>query len=187
MQNASIPKFDPNLVPDVRVRVDYNDDIYLGPFEKSNKIWTGTQKNGAAPEIPGEPSYYDHVTKALQTEFCLSKEIPIPPEIVDSSEWISTTPHDEILSFWKTQFSALQQLVLDAAQSQAEWTNLTHQFLKPATERCQAVAFRQLLCHFNLGGDRWIGQFAHGFPTSGIISQEGVSPLRQAYPSADPP
>ena len=36
------------------------------------------------------------------------------------------------------------------------------------------MAFRRLLSHFNLGGDRWIGQFAHGFPTPGIISQEGV-------------
>ena len=46
MQNAIIPKFDPNLVPDVRVRVDYNDDLYLGSFEKSNKIWAGAQKKG---------------------------------------------------------------------------------------------------------------------------------------------
>ena len=46
MQNASIPKFGPNLVPDVRVRVDYNDDLYLGSFERSNKIRAGTQKKG---------------------------------------------------------------------------------------------------------------------------------------------
>ena len=37
------------------------------------------EEEGAAPVIPGKPSYYDHVTQELQTEFCLTKEIPIPP------------------------------------------------------------------------------------------------------------
>ena len=147
----------------------------------------GNQQKGVAPEIPGDPSYYDHVTQAPDTEFCLTKEIPIPPEIIDSSGWISTTPHGEILSFWKAQFAALQQLVLGATHSQAAWTNLTPQVLRPATERFQAAAFRQILSHFNLGGDRWIGKFAHGFPTSGIISQEGALPLRQGYSPAYPP
>ena len=99
-------------------------------------------EKGVAPEIAGKPSYYDHVTQAHWAEFRLTKKIPIPPEIIDSAEWISTTPHDEILSFWKTQFSALQQLAQDATQSKAAWTNLTPQVLRPATERFEAVAFQ---------------------------------------------
>ena len=69
MQNASVPKFDPNLVPDVRVRADYNDDLQLGSFGKSNKIWAVAQKKGVTPEILGKPSYSDHVTHALSAEF----------------------------------------------------------------------------------------------------------------------
>ena len=170
MQNASIPKCDPNLVPDV-----------LGSFAKSNKIWAGTQKKGVGPAIIGEPSYSDHVTQARKTEFCLTREIPIPPEILNSSEWISSAPHDEIISFRNTQYSSIQQLVHDAAPAQAGWENLSPQVLRPATERFQAVAFHQLLIHFNLGGVRWVGQFVHGFPTSGIIIQEGV------FPTSDKP
>ena len=107
MQNAPIPNFDPNLVPDVRVRIYYNDDLYLGSFQKSNKIWGGAQKKGAIPGVIGKPSYYEHVTQALTTEFCLTKEIPIPTAIINSAEWISSTPREEILRFWETQYSDL--------------------------------------------------------------------------------
>ena len=55
MGNATIPKFDPNIVPDVLVRVDYNDDLHLGPFGKSNKIWDGAQKKGPPRQFPGSP------------------------------------------------------------------------------------------------------------------------------------
>ena len=175
MENATIHKSDPNLVPDVRVRVDYNDGLHLGSFAKSNEIWAGTQKKGVAPEIPGGSSYSDHVTQALETEFCITKEIPIPPETIGSSEWISTTPRGEILCFRKSQFPALQKHVLDATQSQAVWTNLTPQVRKPATGRFQAVDSTQLLIHFNLGGDRWIGQFAHGSPLRGLSVWWGTS------------
>ena len=106
-------------------------------------------EKGITPEIPGKPSYNDHVTQEIETEFCITKEIPIPPEIADSSEWVSTTPHVEILSFGKTQFPALQQLVLGATQSQTAWNNLTPHVIRPAADRFQAVAFRQLLSHFN--------------------------------------
>ena len=159
MQNACIPKFDPNLVPDVRVRVDYNDDLYLGSFEKSNKIWADTQKQGVTPEITGRPSYPDRVTQALTAEFPLTKEIPTPPEIITLAEWISSNPQGAILSFWNAQYTAIQQLVRDAAPTQAAWKDLTPQAIRPETEKFQATAFHQLLRHFNLGGDRWIGQF----------------------------
>ena len=58
--------------------------------------------------------------------------------------------------------------------------------LWPATEKFQAAAFRQLLSRFDLGGDRWVWQFAHGFPTSGILSQEGVSPSQTNPPTRRP-
>ena len=137
-------------------------------------------EKGVWPEITGKPSYSDHVTHALTTEFCLTKEILTPPEIITSSEWISSTPQSEILSFRSTQYEAIQ-LVRDAAPTQAVWGNLTRQALMPATEKFQADACHQLLSHFDVGGDRWIGQFAHGFPTSGILIQEGV------FPSSDKP
>ena len=141
----------------------------------------GRSEEGVTPEILGESSYTDHVTQALSTEFPLTKEIPIPTEILSSAEWISSAPQGAILSFWKTQYVAIQQLVVDAAPTQAAWKGLTPQALWPATVKFQAAAFRQLLRRFNLGGDRWIGQFGHGFPTSGILSQEGV------FPASDKP
>ena len=84
--------------------------------------------------------------------------------------------------FWEHQYAAIQQLVLDAAPTQAVWENLTTHALWPAAEKFQAVAFHQLLSRFDLGGDRWVGKFARGFPTSGILSQGGVCPS-QTNPS----
>ena len=131
MRNAYIPKFDPNLVPDVRVMVDYNDDLHLGSFEKSNKVWAGTQKKGAAPEITGKPSYSEHATQSIETEFRLTKEIPIPRNY-NLIGVVSSDPQGEIPSFWSTQYAAIQQLVHDAVPTQAVWRGLT---LRPSGRR----------------------------------------------------
>ena len=60
----------------------------------------------------------------------------------------------------------------------------TPQAIKGAQSRSQAVAFHQLLHNFGLGGDNWIRQFIFGFPTTGFLSQAGISP---ASPKAKPP
>ena len=42
-----------------------------------------------------------------------------------------------------------------------------------------------LLCHFELGGSRWIRQFNFGFPTTGVVSQTGV--YKPDHTAPDPP
>ena len=82
--------------------------------------------------------------------------------------------------------AGLSRLVADAAPTQAALFASVPPALLGAQPRFFSVAFRQLLHHFGLLGDRWIIQFVFCFPTVGSFSQEGVSPLSGKHPAPAP-
>ena len=70
---------------------DYNGDLLLWSFEKSNYIWAGGQKKDTLPAISEPKDYMGHINQAIRMEFSHTPEIEIPSEIKDSLDWISTT------------------------------------------------------------------------------------------------
>ena len=185
VKQARIPSFDVKAVPFLRKHESCNEDLFLGSFTKSNLIWAGSQKKGTPPAFAAE-SYLDHIDQALKQDFPLSSPIPLPPEVIASLDWISTTDPKAVMAFWREQLSSLTRLVTAAAPIQASWASSVPTELLGAQPRFCSVAFHQLLHHFGLGGDRWISQFIFGFPTVGSFSQEGVFPLSEKHPAPAP-
>ena len=93
-------------------------------------------------------------------------------------------PPEAVLAFWQEQRARLARLARDAAPAQEAWFASVPPDLAGAQCRFSSVAFRQLLSHFGLGGDKWISQFIFGFPTTGSFSQEGVPPIIGQTPGA---
>ena len=176
MKEMSIPIFDLSRVPEIHPETDCNDDLFLGSFKKSNYIWAGAQKKGTLPSILESKDYLDHIRQAMEMEFPLTADIEIPPEIDTSLNWLATTDPSIVINFWDIQLVKLKKLVAAAASSQSKWNDLIPREIRGAQKKFKSVAFHQLLSHLNLGGDKWIGQFIFGFPTTGILSQEGVFP-----------
>ena len=87
MQNLSwldsdrslIPEFNPNLDWSITKHRDCNDDLALGAFEQSKKVWAGTQKKGVNPDIQDATDYLGHIFKAVKADFPLTQPISIPP------------------------------------------------------------------------------------------------------------
>ena len=142
-------------------------------------------KAGDYPTFTAE-SYLDHIAQAVLQDSPLGASIPLPPEVMASVGWISTTDPLTARSFWSDQLVSLRRLVQDASFTQEQWFSSIPFELRGAQSRFCSVAFHQLLRHFDLGGDRWVSQFIFGFPTVGSFSQEGVFPLSEKHPSPSP-
>ena len=176
MEDARIQAFDPNLEWNIQKHSDCNDDLSLGGFLQSKKVWAGTQKRGISPEITDARDYLDHIHQAVRADFPLTADIPLPGELTASIDWISEVPTTAATEFWEEQLIALKNLVSDAASTQVKWDSFRPPELGGAGGGARSVAILSLLRQFNLGGDRWMSQFIFGFPTCGIFSQSGVFP-----------
>ena len=102
MERASVPQFDPDRVPGLAKHPSYNDDLRLGSFTQSKLVWADVQKKVLSPAITDPLSYSDHIIRAVQSEFPLGAEIPLPEELKTSLDWISTAPLRSWLSFGRT-------------------------------------------------------------------------------------
>ena len=157
---------------------DCNDDICLSSFQPSTVSWAGSQRCGLSPEITEAANYSDLMARDDKAEFPPDPPPPIPqpPEISNSLEWITSTNPSEIVEFWDFQLTRLRSLVSDCEETQCRRDTLAPSELTHLGRRFNDVAFRQLLPHFSLGGDRWISQYVFGFPTTGIFSHQGIFP-----------
>ena len=92
-------RIDPNgatLSDSVKKPDSFNDDLRLSTFTSSNMTWAGQQKKGIQFNIPDASPYLDHVDRAMREPFHLSDEIPLPGEVMDSLQFIQSTPVDEL-------------------------------------------------------------------------------------------
>ena len=176
MEKARIPNFNQSKAPKMFYQQDCNDDLNLGSFIQSKTIWAGLQRKGVSPLITDPQNYIDHILKATRAIFPLSADIPIPQEIQDSLEFIMHGDPGAVVKFWDDQLMRLQSLTREAQPLQERWNDLIPPEIRGAQKKFKSVAFHQLLCHLSLGGDRWISQFIFGFPTTGVLSQEGIFP-----------
>ena len=104
--------------------------------------------------------------------------------ITDSLAWATSADTDAIATSRGAQIGRSSSLVRGCLPTQEQWFNSTPESIRGEQARFQAVAYHQLMRHFDLGGADWVRQFIFGFPTTGILSQPGVFP---ASNTAKPP
>ena len=94
----------------------------------------------------------DHILRAINSDFCLPNEIPLPP---DSARSIDIVPESDpkALRAWRgLQLDRVKGIVNSATDFQAIWISAAPTSIKSATERLQTVALTTLLQTFDLGG-----------------------------------
>ena len=175
MREATIPIFSVDGLPSPDKPTSFNDDLRLGSFRPSRYTWAGEQRKGIAMHIEAS-SIDDHLQKAIRADFFLSKEIPLPPEVIKSIGVIANSDPRALRAWWKLQLARVKGVVNCAADLQEIWNNSTPDYIKTSTGKLQTVALAFLLRTFDLGGGNWIKQFTFGFPIIGDLSQEGVYP-----------
>ena len=82
--------------------VEVNDDLCTGPYQKSTFTWAGEQRKGLASTITDAQSPADHVQRAVNKEFPLAKDIPLPSELTEALDFIQPGGPDSIRAFWKS-------------------------------------------------------------------------------------
>ena len=91
MEMAIIPIFGPTAVPPATPQNDYNNDLSLGSFIQSKKVWAAVQKRGTAPQIEESRGYLCHIRQAIGASFPMAAETELPPEITDSLDCTHAT------------------------------------------------------------------------------------------------
>ena len=92
MVKAAVLPFRPAVIPPMQRPVTFDDDLCLGSFRPSKLVWSGEQRRGIATHITDASSIEDHVFKAMDQDFFLAKDIPLPGEINEALTFAATTP-----------------------------------------------------------------------------------------------
>ena len=116
----------------------------------------------------------DYVERAIKERFRLSGDVPLLPEIKTATEFLLTTPDNEILSFWEAQLLRLKELEGNCAPMQADWDGEASAPIRSSSTGIKAVATQHLLTQLGLGGSNWMRQCIYGFDAMGTFSQCGV-------------
>ena len=139
-------------------------------------VFAGKQRRGIHELLDERSSFSEHIQRALKGTFPLSAETPLPQDTRTSALFLRDTPIADIISFWDDQLSSLEKLVSDCAPDQKRWNEKIRSEIAPAAANFQTAAISQLFRHFGLQGQRWLWQFANGFPITGSLSQKHLSP-----------
>ena len=136
--------------------------------------------------IQDSSSIEGHIRKAINSDFFLAKEIPLPPDVLRSIGIVADSNPQALRAWWKLQLERVKGAVRDAADLQPIWDNASPASIRSATGRLRPVALAFLLKTFDLGGERWIKQFTYGFSITGNLSQEGAYPRDTSCAPAQP-
>ena len=186
MVRAAVLPFRTSVLPPVARPVSFNDDLLLSSFRPSKLVWSGEQRRGIMMHISDAASIEDRVFKAIDQDFFLPKDIPLPGEIADALTFTMNTPLEIQVDFWREQLDRVQVLVDKAEEQQAFWYSQTPVTISHATGKFKFLAFTTLMDQYGLGGRNWMRQFVWGFPITGDLSQSGVYPKDpQAVPAPD--
>ena len=91
------------------------------------------------------------------------------------------------MKFWGSQLSRLEQLVEDSKLAQQKWNDRILPDIAPSAGKLKTVAISQLMRHYGVEGQRWIRQFALGFPITGTLSQLKAFKKGKDIPPIVPP
>ena len=108
--------------------------------------------------------------------FSLAAETPLPDETRNAALFPRGTPPGEITAFWGAQVARLEKLAIERAMDQAQRDRRILPEIAPSEGRFAAVALSQLFRHYGLRGQKWLWQFANGFPITGSLSQADLVP-----------
>ena len=114
----------------------------------------------------------EHVDRALLEPFPLSIETPLPAHTVRAAVFVRDSPPDAVASFWSKQLQRLSALVKNSHPLQERWNRSIPPSLAPAAGKLNTVALSQLMDLCGIAGQRWVDQFAFGFPITGVLSQK---------------
>ena len=145
----------------------YNDDIQLDPYRPALLHFAGGQRKGTHEPLGRCLDRKHHVWRALQEDFPLSLETPLPSETIRAIEFTRSTPDVQIMRIWDVQLRAAEDLVRSCAPAQTKWNACVPESISAASGKFQTVAAKQLIHQLNVGGAAWIDQFAH------VISDRG--------------
>ena len=88
--------------------------------------------------------------------------------------------------FWDAHLARTTDLVAALSERQKAWGASILPASKPAAGKVRTLALRHLAAQCGIGA-RWIGQFATGFPITGVLSQKGVfAQSKPAETAVDP-
>ena len=155
----------------------YNDDVMAEPYLAAPLAYAGKQRKGIHELLDDCSSYSEHVRKAMKGTFPLSAETPLPVETRKAALFLRDTPPEEVTAFWDAQVGRLERLVSACAQDQVSWDRCIRPEIAPAAGRFATVALSQLFRHYGLPGQKWLWQFANGFPITGSLSQIHLFPI----------
>ena len=137
------------------------------------------QRNNLHISDLGASTRQQFVQKSMAQPSPFSETSPIPPEIRSSINFLSYNSTDEIRSFWGRQLGHLKTLIATRSQRSTAWyANAPPELLK-FHRRYPLDAWAALLDFCGIGGAKWLGQFAHGFPITGTLSQKFAYPVSE--------
>ena len=115
----------------------------------------------------------------LRSDRPLSRRFPpIPHDIRRSINFLSSDTPDRIRAFWKRQMGHLRSLVSGRMGiPQARYAEDPIE-LSQFRRRYPLDAWAPLMQFCGMGGSHWLGQFAHGFPFTGTLSQKTTLPSK---------
>lgn len=100
---------------------------------------------------------------------------PLTREIKESALRTHAASPDALARFWGRQLAGLEVPPRDAEPPQMKRGCQIHAEIQPAAGKLKTVALAHRFRLYGMGGQRWLCQFADGFPVAGDISLRDVS------------
>ena len=173
---AEIPKWSDSFDTRPKQLPNYNNDLHIESYQKSEYHTSGQQRKGIFESVIGATDRHDHIVKACSLEFPLAKDIKLPEDLELALDFHTNTPSGQLRSFWAAQAARLASLAKRAEPTQAAWDALIPPTISYAAKGVRPAVLAPLLLSQGMGGANWLAQFVFGFPIVGELAQEGVFP-----------
>lgn len=154
----------------------FNDDVTLESYNPAELSYADKQRKGIHEAFDTCTDMQEHVRKAVSQPFPLASETPLPTETSKAAAFIGRHKTADLTAFWDDQLKALETLVRGNESAQARWDKAIAPSLGPAAGKIRTLALKNLARQLGLGADRWLDQFAVGFPITGTLSQVKAFP-----------
>ena len=141
--------------------------------------FAGKQRKGIREAIDGCRSIRGHINRALAEPSPLELGTPIPAVTAQAAKFAAIHGHRELEAFWGEHLIALEGAVTAAAPPQGQWNKAILPPIRTASGKTKAVAIKKIAAHFGVGLGNWMGQFAVGFPITGVLSQKHTFPSKE--------
>ena len=175
----SAPNDDPSLI---------NDSVFIEPYENSHLILFDKQRRGIFESLPSDSPALRHVSLAINRASPFANTTKLPLDVSISLGVMFNTPTEDLLAFWKTRWSDIQELAKFLNPISTEWYSNTPHEIASATGTIHIALLDALMDNYGMGGREWLSQFIFGFPFIGFLSQSGVfSPSEKELESPPKP